>query len=152
MEEKCIFCKIVNGEIPSAMLWENGKFLAILDIFPNTEGMTLVIPKKHFDSDVFKMPDEDYLDLMQASKKIVGFIKKGLKVKRVAMICEGMGVNHMHVKLYPLHGLKDYFQEMWPEKKVYFNKYEGYLTTLLGPEKSSEELEEIAKKIRKTIN
>ena len=37
----CIFCKIANGEMPSVKIWEDEKFLAILDINPNTEGMTL---------------------------------------------------------------------------------------------------------------
>lgn len=44
--EDCIFCKIVNGEVDSAKIWENKDFLAILDIKPNTKGMTLVLPKK----------------------------------------------------------------------------------------------------------
>ena len=46
----CIFCKIAKGEIPSVKIWEDKKHIAILDINPNTEGMTLVIPKKHYES------------------------------------------------------------------------------------------------------
>ena len=44
----CIFCKIAKGEIPSVKIWEDDEFFAILDLFPNTKGMTLVIPKSHF--------------------------------------------------------------------------------------------------------
>ena len=148
----CIFCKIVNAEIPSETIYEDDWFIAILDVNPNTEGMTLVIPKKHFGSDVFEMPDGDYINFMIASRKVAKILEKGLKVKRVAMVMEGMGVNHMHVKLYPLHGLKEKFTEMWHPERVYFNKYEGYLTTQLGPQKSLEELKKVAEKIKKHSN
>ena len=56
--ENCIFCKIIKGEIPSSKVWEDENFIAILDINPNTEGVTLVIPKKHYDSYVFDHQDK----------------------------------------------------------------------------------------------
>lgn len=149
--EECIFCKIIRGEVPSYKVYEDESFLAILDVFPNTEGMTLVMPKKHFDSDVFEMPEEDYLQLMEVCKKVAKILEKGLNVKRVAMVMEGMGVNHMHVKLYPLHGLGQKFIEMEHPDKVYFEKYQGYITTQLGPKKNAEELERVAEKIKNSI-
>ncbi len=144
----CIFCKIVNKEIPSVKIWEDEKHLAILDKFPNTEGMTLVITKEHFDSDVFELSDEKIKELMIATKKVVKLLKEKLKVKRVAMVCEGMGINHLHIKLYPMHGLKNKFQEMSGGKEMYFEKYPGYVTTEIGPEKSIEELNKIAERIK----
>ena len=56
----CVFCKIASGEFDSAKIWEDDNFLAVLDLNPNVKGMTLVMPKKHFDSDAFLMPDKDY--------------------------------------------------------------------------------------------
>ncbi|KKU15012.1 MAG: HIT-family protein [Microgenomates group bacterium GW2011_GWC2_45_8] len=47
--DKCIFCEIVAGNIPSYKIYEDEKYLAFLDVFPTTEGHTLVIPKKHVD-------------------------------------------------------------------------------------------------------
>lgn len=146
--EDDIFCKIVAGELPSVKLWEDSKFLAILDINPNTEGLTLVIPKKHYDSDIFNMTDEEIVEYMSAARKTVKMLEKGLGVKRVSMVVEGMGVDHVHIKLYPLHGLEQKFIEMWAPEKVYFDKYEGYLSTQLGPQKSINDLEMVAKKIR----
>ena len=147
----CIFCKIVRGEVPAVKIWEDKEFFAFLDINPNIEGMTLVIPKKHFDSDVFDMLEEDYKKLMIASRKVAKLLIKGLKVKRVSFVMEGMGVNHIHVKLYPLHGLKEKFTEMWAKEKVYFDSYPGYLTTQLGPQKPIDDLNKVAEKIRKAI-
>ena len=53
----CLFCKIVNGEIPSKKIYEDDLVIGILDINPNGEGHTLVIPKKHY-TDYKELPDE----------------------------------------------------------------------------------------------
>ena len=132
--ENCIFCKIVKGEIPSVKIWEDKRHLAILDINPNTKGVTLVMTKKHFDSDATDMPDKDYLELMMATKKVAKLLEKKLKVKRIAIVMEGLGINHVHIKLYPIHGLDEKFKEMWAKDKVFFEKYEGYISTQLGPQ------------------
>ncbi len=147
--ENCIFCKIVKGEIASEKVWEDKKHIAILDINPNTEGMTLMIPKKHFHSDATDMPEKEYTDLMLAAKKLVKILEKKLNVKRVAIVMEGLGINHVHIKLYPIYGLNEKFKETWAKDKIFFEKYEGYISTQLGPQKSIEELKETAKKITK---
>lgn len=145
--ENCIFCKIIKEEIPSVKFWEDDEFFAVLDVFPNTKGMTLVIPKKHFDSDTFSMPDVDYTKLMLATKKVSDILKKGLGVNRVAMVAEGMGVNHVHIKLYPLHGIGEEFEEMWAKDKVFFEKYQGYLSTQLGEKAQLKDLRKVAQEI-----
>jgi diadenosine tetraphosphate (Ap4A) HIT family hydrolase len=146
---ECIFCKIVKGEILSVKVWEDEKHLAFLDINPNTEGLTLVITKEHFDSYAFEMPEDKFIGLMKATKKVAGILDEKLKVQRTALVMEGLGVNHVHMKLYPLHGLDEKFTEMWAKERVYFEKYEGYLSTQIGPQKTIEELKEIAEKIIK---
>jgi len=147
--ENCIFCKIVKGEIPCVKIWEDKDFLAILDVFPNTKGMTLVLTKKHFDSYAFDMHDKAYSELMLASKKVAKLLEKGLNVKRVAMVMEGLGVNHVHIKLYPLHGIEEKFKETWAKEKVFFDRYEGYISTQLGSQKDIIELKKIAEEIKK---
>lgn len=149
--ENCIFCKIAKGKIDSVKIWEDDKHLAILDIFPNTKGMTLVLTKKHFDSDGFDMPEEDYKNLMLASKKVAKILEKALNVKRVAMVMEGMGVNHIHIKLYPLHGLDNKFKETWHPEKKFFERYEGYVSTQLGPQVDLIELKKLASKIKSLL-
>ena len=144
----CIFCKIVKGEIPSVKIWEDDKFVAVLDRNPNTKGMTLVMPKAHFDSDAFLMPDDDYKELMVAAKKVSGILRKGLAVNRVAMIVEGMGVNHVHIKLYPLYGVEKEFKEIWAKERIFFNDYQGYLSTQLGPQADIGDLQKVAKAIK----
>ena len=147
--ENCIFCKIAEGKIPGYKVYEDREFLSFLDINPNTKGMTIVIPKKHYGSYLFDLDDKFYIKFMKICKKIAKQIDKNLDVKRTAFVFEGMGIDHLHVKLYSLHGLKNKFQEMWTNKKIFFEKYEGYITTQLGPKADDKELEETAKMLRK---
>ncbi len=149
MEDKCIFCKIIRGELDSAKIWEDKDFLAILDIMPNTKGMTLVLTKKHYDSYVFDISDKDYNKFMSATKKVSRILEKGLNVKRVAMVMEGMGINHAHIKLYPLYGVDEKFKEMWAKDKIFFEKYEGYISTQTGEKVELSELKRLAKEITK---
>ena len=146
--KECIFCKIVKGEIPCHKVYEDEEFLAFLDVYPNTKGMTLVITKKHYDSYAFDLPEDVFVNLMKVTKKISKILDKNLEVKRTAMVMEGMGVNHVHIKLYPLHGLKDKFKENWAKDKIFFDEYQGYLTTKLGPEANKDKLKKIAEKIK----
>ena len=62
----CIFCKIINGEIPSSKVYEDEKILAFNDINPAAPYHILVIPKKHYDS-VIDIPNED----MEIISKII---------------------------------------------------------------------------------
>ncbi|MBI2629661.1 HIT domain-containing protein [Candidatus Pacearchaeota archaeon] len=145
---ECIFCKIARGEIPCAKIWEDEKYLAFLDINPNTRGMTLVIPKKHFDSYAIDMNDKDYSELFLAAKNVAKLLDKKLKVKRTAIVLEGLGVNHVHVKLYPIYGLDAKFKEIWADEKIFFEKYQGYITTQLGPKADVDELNKLAEDIK----
>jgi diadenosine tetraphosphate (Ap4A) HIT family hydrolase len=147
-KDDCIFCKIAKGEFDSAKVWEDENYLACLDIQPNTKGMTLVIPKKHFDSYAFDMPDKEYSNLLLAAKKVSKILEKGLGVKRVGLVIEGLGVNHVHIKLYPMHGLGEKFKEGGQEKiSQFFDKYPGFLTTTIGPRVEIIELKKIAQEI-----
>lgn len=147
----CIFCKIIEGKIPSVKIWEDKNFIAILDAFPNTKGMTLVMPKNHYDSDAIEMKEKIYSNLFSAAKKVAKILKKGLKVNRVAIVMEGIGVNHAHIKLYPLHGVGPKFKATWAKEKAFIKKYQGYLTTQLGPQADVKELQKIAKQITDNV-
>ena len=87
------------------------------------------------------------LEMKSFQLKDIEELEKSLDVKRVAMVMEGMGVNHAHLKLYPMHGIDEKFKEMWAKEKVYFERYDGYITTQLGPQKTTEELKKVADKI-----
>src|SRR3989344_5336435 len=100
IERNCIFCKIVKGESPCHKIWEDKKHLAFLSIFPNTEGFSVVITKKHYSSYAFDLPDDILKKLIIASKKVAKILDAKLEdVGRTGMIFEGFGVDHVHAKL-----------------------------------------------------
>jgi len=90
-------------EIPSVKIREDDDFVAILDAFPNCKGMTLVISKDHYNSDIFTLDDDLLAKYMKATKKVVVLLKKWLKVDRVWVVIEWLDVNHAHIKLYPFY-------------------------------------------------
>ena len=60
--QDCIFCKILEGEIPADKLYEDDKVIAMLDINPANEGHALVLTKKHY-KNILEVPKEDLLDI-----------------------------------------------------------------------------------------
>ena len=140
----CIFCKIANNEAPCFKIWENDEFLAFLDIMPNVKWQTLIIPKQHYDSDLFKIDDEKFYGrLMATTKEVIDMLKKSLKVERVWMIMEWMWVNHLHLKLYPMYWLNEEWEQIEVRSHVFFDRYPGYLTTEMWDQADMEELWEI---------
>jgi len=102
MTEGCIFCKISRGKIPCYQIFEDQDYLVFLDAFPTMKGQVLVIPKKHLGGYLFDLSDEDYVALMRVSKRVARAIDESLGAMRTCMIVEGLDVDHVHVKLYPL--------------------------------------------------
>jgi histidine triad (HIT) family protein len=145
----CIFCGIANGQIPSHKIWENEDFLAILDIFPNSQGQALLLPKQHCGSDPALTPADIWQKAMAASQEIMQKLKRALGVYRVALVVEGMGVDHLHVKFYPLHGLDATWRPHIPKTRIIMDSYPGYITTHLGPAANQQELAGLAEQIRK---
>jgi diadenosine tetraphosphate (Ap4A) HIT family hydrolase len=148
--EDCIFCKIVKGEVPSHQIWEDEKHLAFLTIFPNTPGFSVVITKEHYPSYAFDLPEDVLTDLVLAAKKVGKLIDSKFEdVGRTGMIFEGFGVNHIHAKLFPMHGTKmDDWKPLTSNNKTFFEKYPGYISSHDGERASDEVLAQIAKKIR----
>ncbi|MDZ7613180.1 MAG: HIT family protein [Flavobacteriaceae bacterium] len=101
-----IFTKIINGEIPCYKVAENENFLAFLDVNPNAEGHTLVVPKKEVNK-LFELDRETYLGLMDFSYTVARALEKAVPCKRVGMAVIGLEVPHVHVHLIPLNQMSD---------------------------------------------
>ncbi len=142
-----IFDKLVSGEWSSFKVYEDDEYMAFLTPFPNTDGFTVVIPKKNPGDYVFDIDDDIYHGLMKVAKIVAKKIEKGLGVSRVAMVFEGTGVAHVHAKLIPLHGDLASQTNVWSKHQEFHPEYIGYLTTVEGPKMDDGKLEEIRKKI-----
>ena len=148
-EKQCVLCKIAKGEIPSYAVYKDKDYLAVLDIFPNIKGQTLVITRKHMASYAFDLNDKELADLAKISKRVAKMLEKRLGVARVHLVLEGTGINHLHAKLYPAIGLKSKkFKGFTIKGGAYFNRYPGYVTTIMGPKASDTRLRQVYKKLR----
>jgi len=146
--KNCLFCKIIKGKLPGHKFYEDENVIALLDLFPNTEGQTLVINKKHYPSDYTKMPEAAFKEFTLSVKRVTHILKKKLGVNRVAVVIEGTGVDHIHAKLYPLHGLGKEFKVAESKKTVYYKKYPGFIDTKPGQKASDEDLARIVNTIK----
>lgn len=148
--ETCIFCAIASGAAPAHRIWEDEKHLAFLSIFPNTPGFSVVITKEHQPSYVFDLPDDAYIALVRAAREVGKRLDARLEdVGRTGMIAEGFGVDHAHIKLFPMHGTK---MAGWRPIKSnvdkFFERYEGYISSHDARRADDAALEALAKKIR----
>ncbi len=102
-----IFTKIIEGEIPAHKILEDDHYLAFLDIFPLSEGHTLVIPKQEIDY-LFDLDDELYTGLHLFGKKVARAIRQAVPCKRVATAVVGLEVPHAHLHLIPINTMADF--------------------------------------------
>ena len=101
----CLFCKIINKEIPSYKIYEDDIVYAFLDINPDSVGHTLIIPKKHY----LDLDDID-IEILKHIMKIAKILKKRIEEK---LNCDGLTliqnsgdiqeVKHFHLHLKPFY-------------------------------------------------
>jgi Diadenosine tetraphosphate (Ap4A) hydrolase and other HIT family hydrolases len=98
--QESIFTKIIKGEIPSYKIYEDSKTLAFLDIYPETPGHVLVIPKIQNEK-VYTLPDDFYIALWQTAKKVASHMDK-IFDKRIIIKVVGEDLpEHAHIHLMP---------------------------------------------------
>jgi|SRR5665213_3478300 len=147
-----IFDLVMAKKIASWPIWEDDDYFAFLTPFPNTPGATVVIPKVNPGGYVFRLTDEQITGLTLAATKVAKILEEALEVKRVAMVIEGTGVNHVHIKLYPLHGKLASETNVWSTHTEFYPEYIGYITTVEGSKMADDELNKIQAKIRNLVN
>ena len=106
MTEDCLFCKIVNKEIPSDILYEDDEILVFLDIYPITKGHALFIPKKHI-ANLYELKEEE-IGFMENLPRIVRKLKDVTGASGMNLIQNngkdaGQVIFHLHFHLIPRH-------------------------------------------------
>ncbi|WP_067729803.1 HIT family protein [Oceanobacillus damuensis] len=136
----CIFCKIINRDIPSAKVYEDDQVYAFLDISQVTKGHTLVIPKTHT-KNIFETPPEIARELFARVPVIANAIKKtykplGLNLLNNNEAAAEQSVFHLHIHILPRYGEGDGYSPNWA---VHTDDY------------TSEDLQHIAREINTAI-
>lgn len=138
--EDCIFCKILNGDIPSAKVYEDDYVYAFLDISQVTKGHTLVIPKTHT-KNIYETPPEVASSLFSRIPTIANAIKKAYQPIGMNLLNNNekpadQSVFHLHIHIIPRYGDNDGFSSKWvTHEKDY----------------TSEDLQQIAKEIGEEV-
>ena len=130
---ECIFCKIATGEIPCYKIYEDNFVLAFLDINPDCDGHTLIIPKKHF-TDFDDIDLETLSNIDQAAKKVKKILEQKLECDGISLLQNNGAVQE--VKHYHLH-IKPYYKE---KKSIEMIKHKEFIN----------DVEDIYKKIKGT--
>jgi len=104
-KEDCIFCKIVNGDIPSKTLYEDNRFKVILDVSPATKGHALILAKDHY-ANLFELPEDIAAEAMKLAKKMAVQMKENLQADGFNLVqnngaVAGQTVSHFHLHLIP---------------------------------------------------
>lgn len=133
----CIFCKIVNREMPAATIHETDDFLAFVNTQPVNFGHSLVIPKNHF-SNIYDLPKEVLEKLGEELQKVSIGIKKAMKAEGINVdmnndAAAGQVIFHAHFHIIPR--FQEDGLEHWPGRKYEY----------------SEQIKEVAEKIRNSI-
>ncbi|MEA3322296.1 MAG: HIT family protein [Bacillota bacterium] len=136
----CIFCKIIDGDIPAAKVYEDEHVLAFLDISQVTKGHTLVIPKVHKEN-IYELTPEIAENLFKVVPKIASSIKEqfepiGLNLLNNNGEAAGQSVFHYHLHIIPRYGKGDGFGAVWKSNQSDY---------------TTQELQEFATKINQGI-
>ncbi len=111
MNNNCIFCNIINGDINSTKLYEDEDVLVIADAFPSNKGHFLVLPKKHTES-MFDIDNETLCKIYTVTKKVCTAFKKaypniGINIVQNNGQLSGQVVFHFHVHIIPVYENED---------------------------------------------
>jgi len=128
----CVFCQIINNELPSYTIYEDEKTLAFLDIAPVNAGHALVVPKAHYEN-MEAIPEEELAAVIKTVKKIGLMLKNklgaaGYNLSENNDPLAGQVVPHLHFHVIPRReedGLK-----LWPQRQYRSGEAEEILKRL----------------------
>ncbi len=138
MEDKCLFCRIVSGELPATIVYEDGYSVAFLDHRPLFHGHTLLVPREHVET-LGDLPAKIVGPYFEAAQLLSRAVESAMDAEGTFVALNNrvsQSVPHLHVHVVPRRkkdGLKGFF---WPRTKY----------------KSDEEMEEVKKKITTALD
>ncbi|MCD7950897.1 MAG: HIT family protein [Erysipelotrichaceae bacterium] len=116
----CIFCKIINHEIPGKIVYEDDICLAFLDLSQTTDGHTLVIPKKHYDH-ILDVDSDTLGHMMKVVQVVAKNIEDKLGAKGFNIVSNmneiaGQSVHHFHIHIIPRYSESDGFKAIYTDR------------------------------------
>ncbi len=127
--ENCIFCQLIQGNLPTNKVYEDEYSFAFLNKHPINPGHVLVIPKKH-EINFYNLEDADYQGLMATVKKLSKLVNDKMQPKKVGLIVAGWDVPHAHIHIVPMIDYHDITSKSMLEGKT-ANPTDQELATIL---------------------
>lgn len=117
----CIFCRIIQKDIPNAIIYENDKFLAFMDKYPINHGHTLIVPKQHY-GNILEMPAELVGEMYSLIPKLANAITSviesdGFNINQNNGKSANQIVPHVHVHIVPRYSAEK-VKGQWPTRKI----------------------------------
>jgi len=134
----CIFCKIIDGEIPAVKVLDKDQVIAFMDINPASRGHMLIVPKKHVEN-IFEISEDDLSAVMNAVKRCAQAVRQALKAEGITVLqlngkASDQIIPHLHVHIMP----------RWQNDRLSVSQWEMN-------EGDRDELQEIAREVKEHI-
>ena len=103
VKDDCLFCKIAAHKADAKILYENDDVMVILDAFPDTDGHTLVIPKKHYE-DIYSIDREIFLKIIDTGKRYATKLMTTLDKSALTFLVnygDAQVIKHFHLHIIP---------------------------------------------------
>jgi len=132
-DKDCIFCKLANGDIPSATIYEDEDFRVILDLGPASKGHALILPKNHF-ANIYELDEETTAKAFILAKKMADKMTKALDCDGFNLVqnngtAAGQTVFHFHIHLIPRYENDDSLV-LWNPGKITDEELESLVQIL----------------------
>jgi histidine triad (HIT) family protein len=139
MAERCLFCRIVDGEVPSSLVFEDAATVAVMDLRQTNPGHVLVLPRHHV-ATLDETPPDVAAALMQTVVRMTGAVRRafepdGVNIWQSNGVAAGQEVFHVHVHVFP----------RWTDDG-HFRIYPGR-----APDTARETLDELAHRLRQNL-
>ncbi len=130
MSEKTIFEKIIDREVPAHVIYEDDRYIAILDIFPKSPGHTLLITKTVYPW-VLDVPD--FAEYWEIAGRIGRHLQEKLDATYISFQTFGIDVPHAHIHIVPFYSSTEHSERSQSTKEQLQTLYEKLHTKSLNP-------------------
>ncbi len=133
-DKPCVFCRIVQGELPASRLFEDDRLLAFLDHSPRFAGHCLLIPKVHV-ATLLDLPPDLGAPLIEGAQRLGRAVESGLGAGGFFVAVNnriGQSVPHLHVHVIPRHKGDDFRTLYWPRHRYGEGEEEQVRQALIG--------------------
>lgn len=104
----CLFCKMIKGNVPCKKIYEDETVIAILDLYPNSDAHTLIIPKKHI-ADINEMDEKTLGHIHKVAQKLIPTLMDKTNSEGISIMVnygKSQAIKHYHMHLLPNYHIK----------------------------------------------